>query len=874
MAVILVHDNFDNQDSVGEDFAATARALGFYRLPTIGVMIQDAEFSRKNVYPTFLRTSPPYSHEANIVVKLIKELEYSQVIVATVFGDVNGEEFKTVFEEESKSNKITVQKYVSIYINDSLGNNIAEAFEETTSNIIILYAKPSKASKIIQIGLEVLGKDKVWIINEKASFATVPNGFLSVRLRKDPKAAFNDALLVIRSSGEYLLKLNQTSWPPENCHSIRENSEWIQHAGIGFYKHIISKKVLSANGEIKFNDKGDRITANYEVINKKNGEWQIVGNIANNGKLWITDKIEWINGIVKPQEIHLPEHLRVVAVPDPPFVYHIAVSGVEACKNISNVVINDVEVSGPWYPCFKRTNTTTTASFCCAGLAIDLIWYLSQPEDENAIKTNFTYVIYLNSTYGTPMFVEDKIILNGVTGELDSDMADLAIGALTINADREKYIDFTEPWMYHGIYIMEKYKPKDSPMESFSQPLKTSLWGAILLLVITIGCSIYALDYKSPFKKFYNKDDIVFEEHTALSEKEEASSVTFGEAMWFVWGVLLNSGVCEKTPRSFSARVLGLVWCGFCMIMVASYTANLAAFLVLDQPERGLSGITDPRLRNPSANYTFATVYDTNTYQYFKRSVELSTMFRKMEAHNVLEAETAINDLLNDTLDAFIWDSTRLEYEASKHCELRTRGSIFGRSGYGLGLQKNSPWTPHMTLAILKLSENGTLNMLNKKWIHDAGKIPCDVKDRTAPARLGLSNMRDIFILVVAGVFIGFLLSIIEAWYGRRKTNRQRQKQIAHRYADKWLKCCNMTIREYEMPSCKYSHNHLRIPQIQRDYQVCEAKSYHDLNRQYVINEVLRKKSQIIHGTNLIFRNSSTFIYCSRCRVSQKYLLF
>lgn len=32
------------------------------------------------------------------------------------------------------------------------------------------------------------------------------------------------------------------------------------------------------------------------------------------------------------------------------------------------------------------------------------------------------------------------------------------------------------------------------------------------------------------------------------------------------------------------------------MIMVASYTANLAAFLVLDQPEKGLTGVTDPRV--------------------------------------------------------------------------------------------------------------------------------------------------------------------------------------------------------------------------------------------------------------------------------------
>ena len=51
------------------------------------------------------------------------------------------------------------------------------------------------------------------------------------------------------------------------------------------------------------------------------------------------------------------------------------------------------------------------------------------------------------------------------------------------------------------------------------------------------------------------------------------------------------------TPRSFSARVLGMVWAGFAMIIVASYTANLAAFLVLDRPDASISGIDDSRVR-------------------------------------------------------------------------------------------------------------------------------------------------------------------------------------------------------------------------------------------------------------------------------------
>lgn len=39
-----------------------------------------------------------------------------------------------------------------------------------------------------------------------------------------------------------------------------------------------------------------------------------------------------------------------------------------------------------------------------------------------------------------------------------------------------------------------------------------------------------------------------------------------------------------------------MVWAGFAMIIVASYTANLAAFLVLDRPDASISGIDDSRV--------------------------------------------------------------------------------------------------------------------------------------------------------------------------------------------------------------------------------------------------------------------------------------
>ena len=108
----------------------------------------------------------------------------------------------------------------------------------------------------------------------------------------------------------------------------------------------------------------------------------------------------------------------------------------------------------------------------------------------------------------------------------------------------------------------------------------------VFISVHVVGLVLYLLDRFSPFAKF----------KMSKKDRTEEDALNLSRAIWFTWGVLLNSGIGEGTPRSFSARVLGMVWAGFAMIMVASYTANLAAFLVLDRPESGLSGINDARV--------------------------------------------------------------------------------------------------------------------------------------------------------------------------------------------------------------------------------------------------------------------------------------
>ena len=72
----------------------------------------------------------------------------------------------------------------------------------------------------------------------------------------------------------------------------------------------------------------------------------------------------------------------------------------------------------------------------------------------------------------------------------------------------------------------------------------------------------------------------------------------------------------------------------------------------------------------------------------------------------ILQHPMIRNPVLLRKLQAFIWDSSRLDYEAAQNCDLVTAGELFGRSGYGIGLQKNSPWTQEISLQILALHES------------------------------------------------------------------------------------------------------------------------------------------------------------------------
>ncbi|NXB89866.1 NMDZ1 protein, partial [Vidua chalybeata] len=770
-AILVSHPPAPNDHLTPTPVSYTA---GFYRIPVIGLTTRMSIYSDKSIHLSFLRTVPPYSHQANVWFEMMRVFNWNHVILI-VSDDHEGraaqKKLETLLEEkESKAEKV-------LQFDPGTKNVTALLLEakELEARVIILSASEDDAATVYRSAamLNMTGSGYVWLVGEREisgnALRYAPDGVIGLQLinGKNESAHISDAVAVVAQAVHDLFEKENITDPPRGC--VGNTNIW--KTGPLFKRVLMSSKYSEGvTGRVEFNEDGDRKFANYSIMNLQNRKLVQVGIYNGSNVLTNDRKIIWPGGETeKPQGYQMSTKLKIVTIHQEPFVYVKPTQADGTCREeftINGDPVKKVFCTGP----NETIPGRPTVALCCYGFCIDLLIRL-------AGVMNFTYEVHLvaDGKFGTQERVNNsnKKEWNGMMGELLSGQADMIVAPLTINNERAQYIEFSKPFKYQGLTILVKKEIPRSTLDSFMQPFQSTLWLLVGLSVHVVAVMLYLLDRFSPFGRF-----------KVNSEEEEEDALTLSSAMWFSWGVLLNSGIGEGAPRSFSARILGMVWAGFAMIIVASYTANLAAFLVLDRPEERITGINDPRLRNPSDKFIYATVKQSSVDIYFRRQVELSTMYRHMEKHNYESAAEAIQAVRDNKLHAFIWDSAVLEFEASQKCDLVTTGELFFRSGFGIGMRKDSPWKQNVSLAILKSHENGFMEDLDKTWVRYQ---ECDSRSN-APATLTFENMAGVFMLVAGGIVAGIFLIFIEIAYKRHKDARRKQMQLAFAAVNVWRK--------------------------------------------------------------------------------------
>uniref|UniRef100_A0A8C1ST38 Glutamate receptor n=1 Tax=Cyprinus carpio TaxID=7962 RepID=A0A8C1ST38_CYPCA len=388
------------------------------------------------------------------------------------------------------------------------------------------------------------------------------------------------------------------------------------------------------------------------------------------------------------------------------------------------------------------------------GFCVDML-----REMADILKFSFRIKLVDDGLYGAP---EPNGSWTGMVGELINRKADLAVAGFTITSEREKVIDFSKPFMNLGISILYRVHIGRKPgYFSFLDPFSPAVWLFMLLAYLAVSCVLFLAARLSPYE-WYNPFPCWRDRRDLLENQ-----YTLGNSLWFPIGGFMQQG-SEIMPRALSTRCVSGVWWAFTLIIISSYTANLAAFLTVQRMEVPIESADDLA---DQTNIQYGTIHGGSTMTFFMNSRYQTYqrmwnyMYSKQPSVFVKSTEEGIARVLNSKY-AFLLESTMNEYHRRLNCNLTQIGGLLDTKGYGIGMPLGSPFRDEITLGILQLQENNRLEILKRRW-WEGGKCPKE-EDHRAKG-LGMENIGGIFVVLICGLIIAVFVAIMEfVWSTRR----------------------------------------------------------------------------------------------------------
>jgi len=280
----------------------------------------------------------------------------------------------------------------------------------------------------------------------------------------------------------------------------------------------------------------------------------------------------------------------------------------------------------------------------------------------------------------------------GMLGAVESGNLDGAIANITITADREEVMDFTQPIFDGGIQVM--LKPEDSSAGALVQVLFTRQVGmtvlAALALLGVLGMIMWVFERKR--QPYFDRSarDAVF------------------PSFWWALNLVVNGGFEERMPQSRPGRFFAVVLVVSSLFIVSIFVAQITAALTVNAISDNFRGIADLRDKR------VGTLAGSTSAEFLIDNVVPRVNFRAPDA-----MFAAYED---GDLDAVVFDGPILAYYVQSEGADKARlvETIYQPEKYGMALPTGSPNREPINRAILALREDGTYRQLLVKWFGEA----------------------------------------------------------------------------------------------------------------------------------------------------------
>ncbi|KAK6763794.1 hypothetical protein RB195_024212 [Necator americanus] len=422
------------------------------------------------------------------------------------------------------------------------------------------------------------------------------------------------------------------------------------------------------------------------------------------------------------------------------------------------------------------------------GYCIDLIELIRS-------ELNFSYSIYEveDGSFGS---MDQNGNWNGLIGALVSGSADIALAPLSVTAERENDVDFTVPYYdLVGTTILMKKPDMEYSLFKFMKVLEWPVWLCIIAAYLFTSSTLWLFEKFSPYSYTNSKERYIND-----TEKREFS---LKECLWFCMTSLTPQGGGEA-PKNVSGRLGAATWWLFGFIIIASYSANLAAFLTVSRLEQPISSLDDLAKQY---KIEYAPIKGSASEAYFRRMAEIEERFYNIWKEMSLNESMSLRDrarlavwdypvsdkftnmwrymqesTLPENMDAavqrvltseqgfaFIGDATEIKYAVLTNCNLQQVGTEFSRKPYAIAVQTGHVLKDQISSAILMLLNLRRLETLKEKWWNsNPNKVVCaDINNENDG--ISIQNIGGVFMVILCGIALSVISLTLEFFYYRLK---------------------------------------------------------------------------------------------------------
>ncbi|HWH76900.1 MAG TPA: transporter substrate-binding domain-containing protein, partial [Candidatus Binatus sp.] len=269
--------------------------------------------------------------------------------------------------------------------------------------------------------------------------------------------------------------------------------------------------------------------------------------------------------------------------------------------------------------------------------------------------------------------------------------AALGISAISITAERELELDFSQPMFDAGLQILTPVQGGHGA--SFKAIIANIFSLAVLPYVLAVGIILLTMAHLVWFLERRHPTGM-------LTDRDYFPGIF--EACW--WAASTLATQADQMPRAALARVIAVFWMFASVVFIAYFTAAVTSNLTVQQLHGDINGPEDlPGKR-------VASVRTSTASEYLRQ--------HNVEAVEYAKVEDAYQALQDNQVDAVVYDAPVLLYYAAHEGNGKAQvvGAIFRKENYGIAFPSNDALRKPVNEALLKLKENGVYDQLYKKW--------------------------------------------------------------------------------------------------------------------------------------------------------------